>query len=137
MLKSLCIIWVAFALAGCASVDLSSRERLPENSFAWDGPGSDPGETARTRRPMANHTPAENQLAWDGLGPDPSVPAARRPRATKKPANPTSSMASMSEDAADLAAVPKYSKEWVALFVAKQVKEDAKLDQAIVICRGC
>jgi hypothetical protein len=46
-------------------------------------------------------------------------------------------MASVQDDDAALAAVPKYSKEWVALYVAKQERDDAKLDRAIVICRGC
>jgi hypothetical protein len=137
MLKSICTILVAFALAGCAAADFSSRERPPQNSFAWDG-GPDPSEPARTRRPEAARKPAENSFAWDGLGTDPSEPArARQPMATKKPADPASSMASMRDYDAALAAVPKYSKEWVALYVAKQEREDAKLDRSIVICRGC
>ena len=43
----------------------------------------------------------------------------------------------MRDDDAALDAVPKYSKEWVALYVEKQERDDAKLDRAIVICRGC
>ena len=138
MLKSIGIILVAFALAGCASADFSSRERLPENSFAWDGLGTGSGEPERSRRPTATKQPAENSFAWDGLGQDPNEPARpHRPMATQKPADSASSMASMRDDDAALAAVPKYSKEWVALYVAKQEREDAKLDRAIIICRGC
>ena len=109
MLKSITVVLVAFTLGGCAIADFNSRERLPENS-----------------------------LAWDGLGPDPSAPApAPRKIASKKHTDPASAMASMRDDDAALAAVPKYSKEWVALYVAKQERDDAKLDRAIVICRGC
>jgi len=135
MLKSTGIILVAFALAGCGTADFSSRERLPENSFASDDLPSQP---PRERRPVATQKPAENSFAWDGLGPDPSEPArGRRPVAIKKAADLDSSMASMRDDDAALAAVPKYSKEWVALYVAKQEREDAKLDRGIIICRGC
>jgi hypothetical protein len=109
MLKSITVVLVAFTLGGCAMADYGNRLRLPENS-----------------------------LDWDGLGPDPDEPAsARRKIAAKKHTDPASSMASMRVDDAALAAVPKYSKEWVTLYVAKQERDDAKLDRAIVICRGC
>ena len=111
MLKSITVVLVAFTLGGCAMADYGNRLRLPENS-----------------------------LAWDGLAPDPDEPAsARRKIAAKKHTDPASSMASMrvDDDDAALAAVPKYSKEWVTLYVAKQERDDAKLDRAIVICRGC
>jgi hypothetical protein len=81
----------------------------------------------------------ENSLAWDGLGPDPSalVPVpTHREIATKKHTDPASAMASMRGDDA-LAAVPKYSKEWVALYAAKQKRDDAKLAHDMIICRGC
>lgn len=111
MLKSMTVVLVAFTLGGCAVADFSSHERLPANS-----------------------------LAWDGLGPDPIEPTpvpGRRKIATKKRTDPASAMASMRDDDAEIAAVPKYSKEWVALWVAKQERDDAKLDRAIAICRGC
>ena len=82
----------------------------------------------------------KSRLAWDGLAPDPDEPAsARRKIAAKKHTDPASSMASMRvDDDAALAAVPKYSKEWVKLLhAAKQERDDEKLDRAIVICRGC
>jgi hypothetical protein len=111
MLKSIVVVLVAFTLGGCAIADYGSRARLPENSLAWDGLGPDPDEPA----PVPTH----------------------RKIATKKHTDPASAMASMRDDDAALAAVPKYSKEWVALYRAKQEKDDAKLDRAIVICRGC
>jgi hypothetical protein len=111
MLKSIAVVLVAFTLGGCGIADFNSRARLPENSLAWDGLGPDPGEPA-------------------------PAPAGRK-TATKGHTDPSSAMASMRDDDAALAAVPKYSKEWVALYVAKQEREDAKLDRTIVICRGC
>ena len=110
MFKSITVVLVAFTLGGCAMADYGNRLRSPENS-----------------------------LAWDGLGPDPDRPApTRRKIAVKKRSDPALSMASMrDDDDAALAAVPKYSKEWVSLYVAKQERDDAKLDRAIVICRGC
>jgi hypothetical protein len=109
MLKSIAIMWVAFALGGCATADLTSREILPENSFVLDGLGNDPSEPIRHRRMTA----------------------------TKKPTDPASSMASMRDDDPALAAVPKYSKEWVARYAAEQAEDDAQLAHAMVICRGC
>jgi hypothetical protein len=111
MLKLSTVVLVAFTLGGCAIADFSSRERLPENS-----------------------------LAWDGLDPDPSEPApvpARRKIVTKKHTDPASAMASMRDDDAALAALPKYSKEWVARYGALQAKDDAKLARDMIICRGC
>jgi hypothetical protein len=111
MFESITVVLVAFTLGGCAMADYGSRARLPENSLAWDGfsPGPDERSLAPTGREVA----------------------------VKKHTDPTSSMASVQDDDAALAAVPKYSKEWVALYVAKQERDDAKLDRAIVICRGC
>jgi hypothetical protein len=109
MLKSIAIMLVAFALGGCATADLSSRGILPENSFVLDGLGNDPSEPMRPRRTIA----------------------------TRKPTDPASSMASMRDDDAALAAVPKYSKEWVARYAAEQAVDDANLAHAILICRGC
>jgi hypothetical protein len=114
MLKSIAIILVASALGGCAADDFSSRGRSPENSFALDGLGPDPSE------------PPPSELA-----------RTRRPLTTKKPVDVASSMASMRDDDAKLDAYPKYSKEWVALYVAKQKRDDAKLTRAMIICRGC
>jgi hypothetical protein len=73
--------------------------------------------------------------AWDGLGRDPNEPArARRTLATK---NPTDAASSIPDDEVMLAAVPKYSKEWVALYETMRVRDDAKLARVLVICRGC
>jgi hypothetical protein len=109
MLKSIVIILVAFALGGCATADHSSRESLPRKLFAWDGLGRDPNEPARARRTVA----------------------------TRKPTDAASLLVSVLDDEAALAAVPKYSKEWVALYEAMQAKNDAKLARAMIICRGC
>ena len=46
-------------------------------------------------------------------------------------------MASMPDDDAALAALPKYSKEWVALYEAIEARAEAKLARAMIICRGC
>ena len=109
MLKSITAVLVAFMLGGCAIADFSSRVRLPENSLAWDGLGSDPSEPAPARRKIA----------------------------TKNHTDPASSMASMRDDDPALAALPKYSKEWVARSAALQAKDDAKLARDLIICRGC
>jgi hypothetical protein len=109
MLKSIALLLVASALGGCATSGLSSREILPENSFAWDGLGDAPSQSVRPRRTTT----------------------------IKKPTDLVSSMASLPDDDPKLAAAPKYSKEWVARYAAKQAMDDAKLAQVIVICRGC
>ena len=109
MLKSIALILVALALVGCASADLSSYKRLPENSFAWDGLGPDPSDTAQPRRTIA----------------------------TKRASHVASSIASVRHDPPALAVLPKYSKEWVARYAAMQATDDARLAHAIVICRGC
>jgi hypothetical protein len=106
MPKSIAIILAAFALAGCATADHSSREILPRNSIAWDGLGRDPNRPARSRRTIA----------------------------TKKP---TDAASSTPDDEAVLAAVPKYSKEWVALYEAMQARDEARLARALIICHGC
>jgi len=111
MLKSMTVVLVAFTLGGCAMADYGSRVRVRENSLAWDGLGQDPNEPASA--------------------PD------RRKVATKKHTDPASAMASMRDDDAALAAVPKYSKEWVALHATLEAKEDAKLTHDMIICRGC
>jgi hypothetical protein len=110
MLKSITVVLVAFTLGGCAMADYGSRVRLPENSLAWDGLGQDPDEAP---------APARQKIA------------------TKKHTDPASAMASMRDDDAALAAVPKYSKEWVALHATLEAKEDAKLTRDMIICRGC
>ena len=46
-------------------------------------------------------------------------------------------MASMPDDDAALAALPKYSKEWVALYETIEARAEAKLTRAMIICRGC
>jgi hypothetical protein len=70
---------------------------------------------------------------------DPSAPVPiHRKIATKKHTDPASSMASVrDDDESALAALPKYSKEWVALYAAKQKRDDAKLKRGMIICRGC
>jgi hypothetical protein len=74
-------------------------------------------------------------IAWDGLGRDPNEPVrAHRTLATK---NPTDAASSIPDDEVALAAVPKYSKEWVALYETMLARDDAKLSRAMIICRGC
>lgn len=74
-------------------------------------------------------------IAWDGLGDDPNEPArAHRMKTVKKT---TDAASSLSDDEAALAAVPKYSKEWVVLYEAMRARDDAKLNRALIICRGC
>ena len=72
---------------------------------AGDGPRSDPDELA----PVPTH----------------------RKIAAKKHTDPASLMALMRDDDAALDAVPKYSKEWVALYMAKQERDDAKLNRTL------
>ena len=73
--------------------------------------------------------------AWDGLGRDPNEPArVHRTLATK---SPTDAASSIPDDEVALAAVPKYSKEWVALYETMLARDDAKLSRAMIICRGC
>lgn len=86
----------------------------------------------------ADHSSRESlpgkSLAWTGL----SEPArAHRTMVNKEPADADSSTASVPDDEAALAAVPKYSKEWVALYDAMQARDDARLARALIICRGC
>jgi hypothetical protein len=50
---------------------------------------------------------------------------------------PTETASSIPNDEVVLAAVPKYSKEWVALYEAMRARDDAKLARALIICRGC
>jgi len=109
MAKSIAFILVAFALAGCATTDNSCREGQARKTFAWDGLGRDPNEPA---------------------------PPTRR-KAAKDHSDIASSMASMPDDDAALAAVPKYSKEWVARYEAIEARAEAKLTRAMIICRGC
>jgi hypothetical protein len=80
----------------------------------------------------------ENLYAWDGLGLEPSAPAPIHRKIATKKHDPASSMASArDDDESALAAVPKYSKEWVNLYAAKQKRDDAKLKRGMIICRGC
>jgi hypothetical protein len=105
MLKSIAFILAAFALAGCATADHSSREILPGNSTAWDGHGRDLNRPARGRRTIA--------------------------------AKKSTDASSTPDDEAVLAAVPKYSKEWVALYEAMRARDEARLARVLIICRGC
>jgi hypothetical protein len=74
-------------------------------------------------------------IAWDGLGRDPNEPArAHRTLAIK---SPTEAASSAPDDEVVLAAVPKYSKEWVALYETMLARDDAKLARDMIICRGC
>jgi hypothetical protein len=41
------------------------------------------------------------------------------------------------DDEATLAALPRYSKEWVALSDAIDARAEARLARAMNICRGC
>lgn len=106
MLKSVAIILVAFALAGCATADHSSRESLPGKTLAKEGLDRGSKKTARVRRTIVIRKPAD-------------------------------AAASIPDDDTVLAAVPKYSKEWVALYEAMQARNDAQLARALIICRGC
>jgi len=74
-------------------------------------------------------------IAWDGLGRDPNEPVrAHRTLATK---NPIDAASSIPDDEVVLAAVPKYSKEWVALYDTMRARDDARLARVLMICRGC
>jgi hypothetical protein len=114
MLKSIAIILAALALAGCATADHGGREMPPRKSIAWDGLGRDPNRPARTHRTVATNQPT-----------DPGASAQN------------DETSSAQNDEAVLAAVPKYSKEWVALYEAMQARDNAKLARALIICRGC
>ena len=74
-------------------------------------------------------------LAWQGRDRDPIEPVPRhRTLAIKKVAE---AAASIPDDEVLLASVPKYSKEWVALYETIRARDDAKLARAMIICRGC
>ena len=79
--------------------------------------------------------PPRRSFAWHDRGRDPIEPApAHRTLAIKKVAEAASSIP---DDEVLLAAVPKYSKEWVALYETIRARDDAKLARAMIICRGC
>jgi hypothetical protein len=79
--------------------------------------------------------PPRKSFAWDGRGRDSNEPArAHRTLAIKKPPD---AVPSIPDDEVVLAAVPKYSKEWVALYETIRARDDAKLARALIICRGC
>jgi hypothetical protein len=74
-------------------------------------------------------------FASDGLGRGPNDTArAHRTLANKKP---TDAALSIPDDEVVLSAIPKYSKEWVALYETMRARDDAKLARALIICRGC
>jgi hypothetical protein len=111
MFKLTIIVFVGFSLGACAMTNSGNLAQLQRDSLARDGLGADS----------------------NGSNPGP----AHRKLAAKNHTDPASSMASMQDDDAALATVPKYSKEWVALYAEKQKREDAKLDRAMIICSGC
>lgn len=79
--------------------------------------------------------PPRKSFAWDGRGRDFNEPArVHRTLAIKKS---TDAAPSKPDDELLLAAVPKYSKEWVVLYETMQARDDAKLARALIICRGC
>ena len=79
--------------------------------------------------------PPRESFAWHGPDRDSIEPAPRhRTLAIKKVADATPSIP---DDEVLLAAVPKYSKEWVALYETIRARDDAKLARAMIICRGC
>jgi hypothetical protein len=77
----------------------------------------------------------KKSLAWDGLGHVPNEPARARRRLVKQ--KPSDTASSIPDDEIVLAAVPKYSKEWVALYETMRARDDVKLARALIICRGC
>lgn len=72
--------------------------------------------------------------AWDGLGRDPNETV--RP-IRRKAREVASSKPSAQDDEAKLAALPEYSKEWMALSEAIEARADARLARVMMICRGC
>jgi hypothetical protein len=71
-------------------------------------------------------------IAWDGQGRDPNLPAISRGRVkTEKPE------AANEGREAELAGLPEYSREWVAVRKVMDTEEDARLSKLLVICRGC
>jgi hypothetical protein len=79
--------------------------------------------------------PPRRSFARDGRGPNSNESA--RTHRTLAVAKPTDTAPSIPDDEVVLAAVPKYSKQWVALYEAMQARDDAKLARALIICRGC
>jgi hypothetical protein len=74
-------------------------------------------------------------LAKDGLDRGSRKTAwVRRTLVIKKRAD---AAASTPDDDTLLAAIPKYSKEWVALYEGMRARDDAQLARALIICRGC
>jgi hypothetical protein len=85
--------------------------------------------------------PHGSLVAWDGLGRDPILPPIKRART--KPEKPKLESESKETESAiesreaELARVPTYSREWVALRKAIDAEEDTRLAKILIICRGC
>jgi hypothetical protein len=80
-------------------------------------------------------TSFHGRYAWDGSGQDPNRPA-RRSRAIK-PVVARPIDRDIEEEQARLNTLTKYSPEWWAAHDAIEIRQDAKLTEALVICRGC
>lgn len=68
------------------------------------------------------------RYAWDGAGEDPN-----RPRAASRSTRP----AAGSERSRSQAGLQPYSKEWWQAQEGTEAEQDARVNRALVICRGC
>jgi hypothetical protein len=85
--------------------------------------------------------PHNSIVGWDGLGRDPTLPPIKQARTKSekpKPESKSKEIESMVEAReVELARLPIYSREWVALRKAIDAEEDARLGKILIICRGC
>lgn len=75
------------------------------------------------------------------MGRDPTLPPIKRARTKpekSKPDNENKDTKSAIETReAELARLPTYSREWVALRRTIDAEEDARIAKILIICRGC
>jgi hypothetical protein len=69
------------------------------------------------------------RYAWDGAGDDPNRPASAPSRAVRK--------VDRSDRDKSLAALQPYSKEWWQAQDGIEAEQDARVNRALVICKGC
>ena len=81
-----------------------------------------------------NITTTKGPYAWDGLGRDPNLGV----RMAKKEFAPKlAGVLSAANETEELATLPSHSPQWWALHDRIERDMDAKLADALVICRGC
>lgn len=85
--------------------------------------------------------PHPSLVAWDGLGRDPALPPIKRARTKPEKSNPQNenkgTESAIENREVELARLPTYSREWVALRREIDAEEDARIAKILIICRGC